>query len=81
MFTLHQYLVPAVVKFVLAWLMFVPVVTLVLVAKLTHAPDELLLQLTVIVSLSVSLATMYSVGLGVMLVNVSVGASLACVGG
>ena len=77
--TLHQYFMLAVVKLVFVWLMFVPVLIVVLVAKFFHSPELLLRQVAVIVSLSLSLTTMYSVGLGVMLVRPPVGASFATV--
>ena len=69
-------------KFVLVCVMLVPVLIVLLVrANCVHVPDELLHHVAVMVWLSASEQTTYSVGVGHILVCPFVGAGLFCVGG
>ena len=60
--------------------MLVPVVMLLFVANVCHDPDELLVHVAVMVSLSVSVQITYRAGMGHTLVAPLVGDGPLCVG-
>jgi len=68
-------------KFVLVWLLFSPVLMpVVAVPNCVHVPELFDHHVAVMVCVSLSLQTMYSVGVPHIFVCVSVGAGLLCVG-